>query len=303
LKSCITRLRLEIRDALELMLLPALAALVPWNLGYRLLRWISRTIRPYAPTTNEALEQASNRGWVGDEKHWTLVRRIVTLVDHADLYLAKSRSDAWMLKYLDVQGQWPQPGEPGLICTFHWGAGMWGLRHACASGLKAHALVAPLQGEHFAGRRVLLAYARARTAEVARSLGCATLDISASLRPALQALKRGDQVIAAIDVPADQVSSSEEIDFLGTRARVPRGLLRLAVDQRLPVTVYLTGLNVDSGRRFLRIHQLGVPENLQQLMTKVFSYLEEAIRTDPPAWHFWSEAPRIFVTDDGASAG
>jgi lauroyl/myristoyl acyltransferase len=155
--------------------------------------------------------------------------------------------------------------------------------------------VAPLEGEHFAGRRVLHAYARARTAEVARALGCPALDISGSLRPALQALRRGEQVVAAIDVPADQASASEDMDLLGLRARVPRGLFRLAVDQGLPVTVYLTGLRVADGQRFLRIHSLGVHDDVTRLIQAVFAHLEQAIRDDPPAWHFWSEARRIFV--------
>ena len=289
------RLQVEGRDLFELVVLPGLAALLPWSLAFRLLRRLARAMSPYADATNAALEQARARDWVGDAAHWLLVRRVVTLVDHADLYLARTRSDAWIARHMDVQGEWPPAGQPGLICTFHWGTGMWGLRHARASGLKAHALVAPLKGSHFAGRGVRLAYARARTAEVTRSLGCPALDTSVSLRPALRALRRGEQVVAAIDVPADQVSASEEIGLLGMRARVPRGLLRLAVDERLPVTVYLTGLSVGTGRRLLRIHQLGVYEDLGQLMQDVFAFLDKAIREDPPAWHFWGEAGRIFV--------
>jgi lauroyl/myristoyl acyltransferase len=291
----ISRVHREARDLWELVLLPALAALLPWTIAFRLLRRLARLLRPYEEATAAAHAQARARGWVGDAAHWLLVRRLVTAVDHADLYLARTRSDAWMSRYMDVEGVWPAAGTPGLICTFHWGAGMWGLRHARASGLKAHALVAPLQGAHFAGRCVLLAYARARTAEVARALGCATLDTSASLRPVLKALRDGDQVLAAVDVPSDQVSASEEIDLLGMRARVPRGLLRVAVDQQVPVTEYLTGLNVETGRRFLRIHQLGVHGNLDALIAAVFGFLDGAIREDPPAWHFWSEFDRFFV--------
>jgi lauroyl/myristoyl acyltransferase len=290
------RIRVEARDLFELVLLPGLAAMLPWGFAYRLLRRLALALDPYRQAADAALGQAGARGWAGDATYWLLVRKLVTLVDHADLYLAKTRSDAWLAKYVDVQGQWPAPGQAGLICTFHLGAGMWGLRHARASGLKAHAIVAPLEGAHFVGRRVMLAYARARTSEVARSLGCPTLDMSVSLRPVLQALRRGEQVVAAVDVPADQVSASEEISLLGMAARVPRGLLRLAVDQRLPVTVYLTGLQVGNGRRFLRIHQLGVREDLKQLIDDVFAYLDQAIRDDPPAWHFWGEADRVFVT-------
>lgn len=295
LNRWVERARVEARDLFELVLLPGLAALLPWNLAFRVLRRMARGLAPYARTTDAAVAQADARGWVGNAAHWSLVRRIVTLVDHADFYLARTRSDAWMARHMDVQGHWPQPGQPGLICTFHWGAGMWGLRHLGESGLKVHALVAPLQGAHFAGRSVLWAYARARTAEVTRALGCPALDTSVSLRPVLQALRRGEQVVAAIDVPADQVSASEEISLLGMQARVPRSMFRLAVDQRLPVTVYLTGLQVANGRRFLRIHQLGVRDDLHQLIKDVFAFLDQAIREDPPAWHFWSEADRIFV--------
>ena len=295
LKSRFTRLRNEGRDLFELVLLPGLAALLPWGLAYRVLRRMALWLRPYEAACQAARACATAHGWVADPPHWLLVRRLVTLVDHADLYLARTRSDAWLARHVEVQGSWPQPGQAGLICTFHWGAGMWGLRHARAGGLRAHALVAPLEGTQFIGRRVLLAYARARTAEVARALGCVPLDTSASLRPALRALRRGDQVLAAIDVPSDQVSASDEVALLGKIARMPRGLLRLAVDQRLPVTVYLTGLRVSDGRRLLRIHQLGVRDNLELLAQEVFGFLDQAIREDTAAWHFWSEADRFFV--------
>jgi hypothetical protein len=300
-KSLLRRFRVEARDLLELVLLPGLGALLPWPLGFRVFRRIAAALAPYAQP--EAIAQASARGWVGDPVHWSRVRRLVTFVDHADLYLSRTRADAWMKRYVDVQGEWGASGQPGIIFTFHWGAGMWGLRHARASGLKAHALVAPLQGAHFAGRSVLHAYARARTAEVAKALGCATLDTSTSLRPALEALRRGEQVMAAVDVPFDQVSASELVELLGTRARVPRGLFRLAVHQQVPVTVYVTGLQPATGRRFLRIHQLGTSDSVEQLSQDVFSILDGAIREDPPAWHFWGEAQRIFVEPALEKAG
>ncbi|MFC5500518.1 hypothetical protein ACFPOE_23450 [Caenimonas terrae] len=295
MSAALGRLRTEARDLAELVLLPGIASLLPWSIGFRLLRRLAEVARPYSDAGRSALAQAHSRGWVGDAAHWTRVRRLVTLVDHADLYLARTRSDRWMARHMDVEGSWLPPGQPGIIFTFHWGAGMWGLRHARASGLRAHALVAPLDGAQFAGRRVLLAYARARTAEVARALGCPTLDISSSLRPVLQALRRGEQVVAAVDVPADLVSASQEVELLGMTARVPRGLLRLAVDQRVPVTVYLTGLKPASGRRFLRIHQLGVHDSVDTLAAQVFGHLDRAIREDPPSWHFWGEAERVFA--------
>ena len=171
---------------------------------------------------------------------------------------------------------------------------MWGLRHARAQGLSAHALVAALSGAHFKGRVVLHWYARARTAEVARALGCPTLDVSASLRPALRALRQNEQVLAAIDVPSDQVAASQSVDVLGMQMLVPKALLRLAVEQRIPVTLYLTGIDLDSGQRFVRIMPLGVRDDLASLMQEVFGVLDRAIQAEPAAWHFWGEAPRFF---------
>ncbi|MGB7421842.1 MAG: hypothetical protein WA917_08205, partial [Comamonas sp.] len=178
------RLHAEWRDALELVLLPGLAALLPWRWGFRVLRRLARRDALYHDASHAALAQARALGWAVDEADWLLKRRLVTLVDHADFFLSRTRGDGWMRRHLRVQGDWPATDAAGIVCTFHWGAGMWGLRHARAHGLRLHPLVAPLEGAQFKGRTVLHGYARARTAEVGRALGCQALDVSAGLRPA-----------------------------------------------------------------------------------------------------------------------
>lgn len=294
-----SRLRTEWRDLLELALLPGLAAVLPWPVCYRFFRRLAGWDGLYREASHAALAQARARGWALDEADWLRKRRLVTLVDHADFYLARTRSDAWMQRHLRVEGAWPAADAAAIVCTFHWGAGMWGLRHAHAQGLRAHPLVAPLKGAHFQGRSVLHWYARARTAEVGRTLACAALDVSSSLRPALRALRQHEQVVAAIDVPSDQVAASESVDVLGMRMLVPKALLRLAVEQRIPVTLYLTGIDLDSGTRFVRILPLGVRDDLSGLMQEVFAELDRAIQAEPAAWHFWGEAPRFFRATHG----
>ncbi|MDD0811445.1 hypothetical protein PSQ20_13905 [Curvibacter sp. RS43] len=293
------RLRLEFRDLLELVLLPGLAAVLPWAICFRVFKWLAHIPSLYREPCERALEQATQRGWVGQEPgaaaRWIWSRRLVTLVDHADFYLGRTRSDAWMRRHLEVEGHWCPPDQAALLCTFHWGAGMWGLRHAHAQGLKPHALVAALNGDHFKGRSVLHWYARARTQAVTDALGQPAMDVSVSLRPAIKALRSNEQVLAAIDVPADQVVSSEVVSLAGMPARVPRGLLRLAVDQKIPVVLYITGLNLDTGRRHLRMRVWGVGDDVSTLAQAVFAELDGLIRQCPPAWHFWSEAPRFFI--------
>ena len=290
------RLRTEARDLIELVLAPGLASVLPWPWCFAIFKRLARVRWLYGAACAQALEQAQARGQVaeGDAARWLAVRRLVTLVDHADHYLAVSRSNAWMQRHLTVHGQWPSPENSGILCTFHWGAGMWALRHASSSGLRIHALVASMEGTPFAGRTILHWYVRARTRSVGHALGRAPLVVSGSLRPVIQALRRDEQVLAAVDVPSDQVSASVPICLRGMAARVPKGLLRLAVDYKVPVTVYVTGLNAHNGQRSLRIVQLGAWDDLDALVAAVFGHLETALCEDAAAWHFWGESHRFF---------
>jgi hypothetical protein len=289
------RARLEARDAVELVLVPGLAALLPWRWCFWLFRRVARVRWLYREPCERALAQAQARGVVHDPKAWLWRRRLVTLIDHADFYLARFRSDRWLQRYVDVSGEWPAAGQSGMLCSFHWGAGMWGLRHAAQAGLRAHALVAPLNQAAYQGRWILGWYARARTHEVERALRRPVMEVSRSLRPVLRALGAGVQVLAVVDVPADQVAASEPIELLGLRARVPRGLLRLAVDQGVPVTVYITGFDAATGRRFLRIIPVGISKDVPELIRKTFAPLEAALQEDAAAWHFWGIAERFFI--------
>ena len=288
-------LRTECRDLIELVLIPSMAALLPWPICFRLFRLIAKSHWLYRQASQASLEQAKAKGLAVDERAWLWERRLVTLVDHADLYLSLTRSDRWMQKHLTVHGKWPAPGQPSLLCTFHWGAGMWALRHAAAAGLTPNALVASLDPAYFVNRRLLYRYAIARTKEVADVLQRATIDVNKNLKRVLTALKQGEPILAAIDAPADQAQASQHVTLLGMEARMPTALLRLALDKRTPVLVYTTALDLKTGQRILQIHTPEEEENLDALTARVFSKLDEAMHLDPGAWHFWSEAPRIFI--------
>lgn len=290
----VQRIRNELRDLVEVVVVPGLAAVLPWRWCFAVFKFLSHRRFFYREACERALAQASQRGWVTDADTWLAHRRLVTLVDHADHYLARTRSDGWMTRHLVVEGSWPESTQASLQLTFHWGAGMWALRHACAEGLKAHMLVAAVNGKHFEGRTVLHQYIKARTQSIALALKRPTVDVSISLRPVLRALRANEQVIAVIDVPADQVSASQSINLLGMKARIPTALLRVAVEQSTPVNVFLTGIRLTDGQRFLRIKPLGIYSDLNTLVQDVFQILEKAIIEDPAAWHFWGESERFF---------
>jgi lauroyl/myristoyl acyltransferase len=171
---------------------------------------------------------------------------------------------------------------------------MWGLRHLRAAGLHGHMLVARLDPEQFGQRRTFYNYIRLRTGTIRKALGSETLDPALDLRSVMRVLREGEQLVAAIDVPSDQVAASLPVELAGDTAWMPRALLRSAVEQRIPVTVFLTGIHLRSGRRTLQIHPLGVVDDVQRLAGMVFALLDAAIRRAPADWHFWSEAERVF---------
>lgn len=289
------RCKREALDALEVLLLPAMAAWLPWSVCYRLFRRASRWTWLYRESVDQAWQQALARHWGTDEKLWKLERRLVTLVDHCDHYLSRTRSDAWMQRHLDVRGAWPQPAQAALCLTFHWGAGMWGLRHAHAHGQTGHMLVASVDAAHFKGRSLFYRYILARNGSIAHALGRPSVDVSRDTRAIVRALKAGEQVFAVIDVPADQGPHAVDVMVAGLPARLPRPLLRMAAERALPVYVYITGFDVATGQRWLDIREFGVSDNADALAQRLCAVLTEFIAKQPSAWHFWSEAPRFFV--------
>lgn len=288
------RLQNELRDLLELVLVPGLAAILPWRFCFRVLKFLSRFEFLYKDSCAQPYAFARAHGWFQNLGLWQRHRRLVMMVDHADFYLVRFRSLRWMNRHMDVDGSWPLPDAAGMLYSFHWGCGMWALWHAGAAGLHPHPLVAPLRREMFPGRWVRFHYFRARNRAVQDALGRAPFDISVSLRPMLKALRAKEQVIALLDVPPNQVSSSQPVPFLGGCAHMPAGLLRVAVEQGLPVTLYANGFRLSDGHRFLRIMRLGVYTDLDALSRKVFGYLEDLIREEPVLWYYCEGASLFF---------
>ena len=290
--------RLQLQDALELLVLPALAAVLPWGVCFALYKRLAHWPSLYRPATDAAWPWVQRFLPQVNEAQWRWERRLLTLVDHADWVLSKTRTRRWLQKHVHVQGQWPSPNSTQVICTFHWGAGMWTLPALRNAGLQVHALAASLQGAQFKGRPVLHAYARLRTAQVVNALGHPTVDVTASMRPVLQAIKDQHSLLGVVDVPADNFGSAVDVQLLGQELRVPRGLLRLAADRQLPVTVFMAGLDFATGQRHWKIHSLGASRDAQTLFKTVFQFLDQAIRESPSAWHLWAEMPRFMTQPD-----
>ena len=288
-----SRGRTEARDALELLLLPGLAALLPWRAAFWLFKHMAGWAWLYRGQCERALAGARSHGRVDDAARWLREYRLVILVDHADHFLSRTRSDAWLRRHVRVTGEWALQGQAGLLVTFHWGCGMWAQRHAHAYGLLPHTLVASPEG--LRGRSVLRWYIRERLRTLEQAEGRRVIHVPGPMRTLRRAWAAQEQVVVVIDVPADQVAGTLALPVLGRTARVPAALARLAVEQGVPVTVYTLDLDLITGQRHLRLYPLGVPKDAEALLRQVFAHFDTAVGARPASWHLWSEAVRFFA--------
>ena len=297
-QRALRRSRQELRDLTEFVLLPGLAAVLPWRWCWPLFQRLAHWPWLYGAQCQQALAQAQQRGCVQQPQAWLAQHRLTVLMDHADHYLARWRTRAWMLRQVDVQGQWPAPGSAQLLWTLHWGMGMCALQHLRAHGMQARMVLAAPQGPDFAGRAIFARYVRARMRTVERVLGGPIIFVPGGMQGIRDTLAAGQQVVVVMDVPQDQVAVTGLTTLLAQRVSVPAVLPRMAVAQQLPVTVFYAGLDARSGRRTLHVDALGVHSDAQVLTDRAFAHLEHLLRTAPAAWHLWGQALRFFVARD-----
>ena len=289
------RLLREARDLLEVVLLPGLAAVLPWPLCFAVFRRLANWQWLYREACMPALAQAKARGHCHDDRAWAWERRLVTLLDHADHYLFRTRSDAWMARYVDVSGHWGQADQAGLLWTFHWGAGLWALRHARVAGLRPNMVLDAPRGPDFAGRFVFGRYVRARMRSVELALERPIIFAPGAMAGVRSALAQQEQVALVMDVPEDQVKVTRTTNILGQPVSVPAALADMAAAQALPVTVFFLGVDLHTGRRQLSVLPLGTPAEAGVLTDAAFAHLDSLLKASPAAWHLWSEAPRFFT--------
>jgi phosphatidylinositol dimannoside acyltransferase len=287
----------EVKDAVLLCGVPALAVLLPWRVCFWLFGQLSKSSF-FDPLTlggaRSALVHAERHQVSIVPPEWHRRRRFTAIIDHADHYIARFSARRWLHDRVRVTGVWPDAAKPGLAFTFHWGAGMLAQCHLRHHGRVGHMLVDCPQAAEFVGRRIRFRYIQARISRLAAVLGRPVVDARASLKPVLKAIAANELVLAVIDVPTASGPLAQTVNFLGRPSFAPRALFRLAVERQLPVTVYLTGIDFSDGSRTLAIHSLGQFAAVDQLAQTVFAYLDEALVTESAAWHLWSEYHRFF---------
>ncbi|MEP7084734.1 MAG: hypothetical protein ABI854_08355 [Betaproteobacteria bacterium] len=278
------------------MLLPAAAAILPWTLGFRLLRRFARNADLFPELTEAACNGALTVSPIEDVTAWKQRYRLIRLVDHCDMFLLRTRSRRWLRKHADVQGEWPSKG-PFIAMSFHWGQGIWALADLHSIGPPVRLLAARLDKSEFGDDWVSYAYARSRNRTVELAAGAPIIYVGGARRQLESALADGHIVLALYDLPPTAGHSTLLTRVCERVIKLPSGLASLAAASGVPIVPFSLGIDYETGRRQLRIEEPFLPADAQEFADRLAVSLTRLIRMDTAAWHLSSHAPHFFAAD------
>lgn len=285
------------RQVGECLLLPALAAALPWRVAWPLLRAFAGRGFFFEDGAARAARAAAERGLCGEAAAWMHAHRLMRIVDQVDPAISSLRGDSWMDRNLSVDGD-PLPPGPCVLIGFHYGTGFWSLRHLRRRGHRVSFLSVRIDAAHGAGQPLLRrAFMHWRVHQVVRAGNAPVIYVGGSTDKIRAALREGISILGLIDVPQPAGAGRVPVPFLGSVAYFPDGLVRLAAAEGVPLIAYVAQLDPRTGRRRLTLTKLPIPG--EDPMQSLAAILERAVRDDPPAWHFWEFWPLFVKTPAG----
>lgn len=273
------------RQLEECVLLPAIAAALPWPLAWRVLQALAVRGHAFGDETAHALATCSQLGFAIDVDEWMLRHRLTRIIDQVDPALSATRGDGWMDRYVAISGD-ALPPPPCIFVGFHYGTGFWSLRHFRRKGHRVAFISASIDPRRWHAESLRLAFMNWRLARVARDGGEPIIYVGGSSDRIRAALRRGTSVLALIDVP-EPASSTVRVNLLDQEVELPDGILRIGREQRVPLLAFVATLASGTGERRLRFTRL--PDDPEAALLALVTLLDRALREDPASWHFWAQ--------------
>jgi len=271
----------------ELVLLPALAFLLPWSLNYRLQKQLSRLQLFYGGETDLAAVAARSRLSMDSPEVWRRQYRLTRMVDGADPWISLARNDSWLSKNVDVDGCWPAEG-PFLATSMHWGTGLWAMRHIRHSRGPVALLMRPESEWAATVSAPMRVYYRMIERIVARSGGAEPIFSGSGTRERVQAvLSKGGAVMAMLDVTQSLSREQHAYEFLGRQTHFASGIINIAVQMGVPIVPFCMSLDYASGARVLHIRPPIRERQTHGAMEVIAKHFDYMVRSQPTAWHLW----------------
>lgn len=287
-------LRLELRSLLEYFLLPGIAAVMPWSIAFRVLRFAARYPGLYEEEWRPALAQARRFVPIDDEARWAHLYRLSRVVDHADFWTSRLRGDGWLRRHVDVRQPFPQLDGPAVGVFFHWCAGLWGARALQASGPRASVLAGHFSKRSMGGARLGYLYGHIRLRELARASGNPLIYAPGTVKRSLETLAAGRWVCGTPDVPPTETALGVPVTLFDQPAMFTEGLLLIARRAKVPVVLFTLGLDPATGRRDQRVAG-PFDANDPALLQHIVDYWQALLRERSWGFTLWPAMPSWFA--------
>ena len=293
----------QFRDACLLVVVPAVAAVLPWSLGWRWLRyWSRKPWGAFADAANVALPIARQWLQIEDDTVFAERMRLLWLMDGCDLYASMLRPRRTRPpRYVEQLGQWPK--KSGFIALgFHYGVGHEVLRNLAAANYDYTFVSGRWRREDYPGLPVRYWYGRLRARDIAR-IGGRPIAYRPGIKQTIdQTLREAAVVVGLIDLPPRLAPRQRhEVTLLGRKLSLPAGMIELAREAGVPVVPYWIEFDDDMYRRRVRIGDPIEPDDSAAALAKVAEILDERIRAAPYAWMLWPELPGWAAEEVSAS--
>lgn len=284
-------------DLLQLFLLPILLALLPWKIGFRLLKRMARQGHGDGPGVERAWQAARPHlpGQDAEAEEWKSRFRLLQLVERVDTWLVLFRSARWWSRQIDRTGTWPDHVGPFVLLTSHWGGGQWIWRQLHEAGIPAHFLARHVQAEDLGGGRLAMWFARVREFGIVRQGGCKVIFTGGSSARILEAFQHRHSVVGMLDLPATTSQAVLRRPLLDGEVVIPYGLLRVAAAAGVEVLMFSCSFDPDTGRRRLQIIEMPTAADVQAIASAYVEQLDRCLRSESAYWQVWSSAPLMFV--------
>jgi len=189
----------------------------------------------------------------------------------------------------------PAPG-PAVFASFHLSGGLAIFEVLRGQGFSPTFLLAPAPVHEGRYARVLRAV---RLGHLARVLARPFIETGPGVRHELERhLDAGGTVVALLDVPEDAILLRDRatVPLFGRTARLPVGLLRLALARGLPVVPF--DARVVHGRRSVRFHPQAAASEPADVLRALLGTMEGVVRERPWDWHAWLELDALLAPRD-----
>ena len=279
-----TRLGVEWRDFVELWFWPIVVALLPYRVGIAFARFITRRLALYEDAARDAVARWRDVAGGGDERSWLAAYRFAKLIDHADLFWALTRSDAFLLSRFAS----PAPAlarSPAVVLSFHYGQGLGLMRWLREAGVAPRFVSVPSVREG-ADSTLMFWYGRVRIRTVERLAGAAPIFLGGARRAIEDALAANETVYALVDVPSRNTAARRgNCSVLGRPVVFPIGVLEAARHANAAAVV-MTSHVASDGRRVVDSDSVSDTQSLT--IERIADALTARLRGDASLWHFWN---------------